>query len=359
MICLVLALNLDLKMSSKLTSICDSNHSDSLPSLLYGAGVFDRFRELSEESMAPKEIYDINKTYDGFKYFRVIKPPCINCWKKGVPCVEYATSRSTRGQFCNLWKGNCSQANHSFPDNPRRLWRRIKKGGRFVLEALVDEPPTSDSTSGHSNLTGSRMRGVQKWSRTNKVPILVTRKEGRLGKLKRNFVVQDENDTDAEGSDELYGEELEITTPIQKRRIQSTSLSPVQASAPIHEVIRSLQQPQPPIRSPNRPSTLASISTNIQPPVASTSRDPMTPEPESIFDNRWLWNITGKFTYQKKVNKKVVTSLFSEVDTLTELFVDKAMKSAIPGEPTRALAREAVAYENALVSTFREALKKF
>ncbi|MBW0529528.1 hypothetical protein O181_069243 [Austropuccinia psidii MF-1] len=345
MICLVLALNIDLKMSSKLTSICDSNHSDSPPSVLYGAGVFDNLRELSEESMAPKEIWNINKTYNGFKSVRVIEPPCINCWKKGVPCVESATARSTRFQFCNLGKINCSQANHNFPENPRRLWSSIKKGGRFGLEALVDEPPTSDATSGHSN--------------SPEVPILVTRKDGILGELKRNLVVQDENDTDAEGSDEINGEELEMTTPIQKKRIQSTSLSTVQASTTTNEVIRPLQPPQPPIRSPTRPSTLSSTSTNIQPPVASTSRDPMSPEPESIFDNSRHWNITGSFADQKKVNKKVVISLFAEFDALTEGFVDKAMKSSIPGEPTIALAKKAFAYEDALVVKFREALKRF
>ncbi|MBW0503394.1 hypothetical protein O181_043109 [Austropuccinia psidii MF-1] len=64
--------------------------------------------------------------------------------------------------------------------------------------------------------------------------ILVTRKDGRIGKLKRNLVDQDEDDTDAECSDELDGEELEITTPIQKRTIQSTSLSPVPVSTTIH-----------------------------------------------------------------------------------------------------------------------------
>ncbi|MBW0493833.1 hypothetical protein O181_033548 [Austropuccinia psidii MF-1] len=117
------------------------------------------------------------------------------------------------------------------------------------------------------------------------VPILVTRKDGRLGKLKRNLVVQDENDNDAEGSDELDGEDLEITTPIQKRRIPSTSLSPVPVSTTIHEVIRSAQPPQPPIRSPTRSSTLSSTSTNFQPSGASTSRDPMSPEPISSFDN--------------------------------------------------------------------------
>ncbi|MBW0584496.1 hypothetical protein O181_124211, partial [Austropuccinia psidii MF-1] len=138
-------------MSSKLTSICDSDHSDYTPSVLYGAGAFDNLRELSEQSMAPTVIWDINKTYNGFKSVRVIEPPCINCQKKGVPCVESATARSTRFQFCNLGKRNCSQANHNFPENPRRVWSSIKKGGRFGLEAPVDEPQTSDATSGHYN----------------------------------------------------------------------------------------------------------------------------------------------------------------------------------------------------------------
>ncbi|MBW0482154.1 hypothetical protein O181_021869 [Austropuccinia psidii MF-1] len=137
-------------MSSKLTSICDSNHSDSPPSVLYVPRVFDNLRELSEESMAPKEIYDINKIYHGFKYVRVIEPASINCQRTGVPCIESTTDRSTRCQFCNLRKKDFSQANHRIPDSPRRFWSSIKKGGIFVLEAPVDEPPTSDATSGHS-----------------------------------------------------------------------------------------------------------------------------------------------------------------------------------------------------------------
>ncbi|MBW0510875.1 hypothetical protein O181_050590 [Austropuccinia psidii MF-1] len=334
MICLVLDLNIDLKMSSKLTSICEFNYSYYLPSVLYGAGVFDSLRELSEESMAPTEIYDIKKTYDGFKSVRVIEPPCINCQKKGVPCVESATARSTRCQLCNIGKRNFSQASHRFPDNPRRLWSSIKRVEDFDWKLLL------------INLQPL-------------MPPLATPIDGRLGKLKRNLVVQDEIDTDSEGSDEIYREELDITTPIQKIKIQSTSLSPVPASTTIHEVIRSPQPPQPPIRSPTRPSTLASTSTNTQPPMARTSRDPMSSEPESIFDHCQHCNITGNFTDQKKVNKKVVTSLFSEVDALTEVFGDKAIKSAVPGEPTRDLAREAVYYEDALVFKLREALKKF
>ncbi|MBW0574957.1 hypothetical protein O181_114672 [Austropuccinia psidii MF-1] len=85
----------------------------------------------------------------------------------------------------------------------------------------------------------------------------------------------------------------------------------------------------------------------------------MSPEPESIFENPRRWNITGNFTDQKKVNKKVVTSLFAEIDSLTEVVVDNAMKSAIPGESTISLAQEAVAYEDSLVVKFREALEKY
>ncbi|MBW0535035.1 hypothetical protein O181_074750 [Austropuccinia psidii MF-1] len=257
MICLVLALNLDLKMSSKLISICDSNHSDYPPSVHYGSSVFDNLRQVSEESMAPRKIYDIDKTYDGIKSVGVIEPPCINFQKMGVPYAKSATARSTRCQFRNLGKRNCYKANHRFQGNPRILLRSIKKHGIFGLEAPVDEPPTSGATSGHSNcdlncqgiselqtsmvlissasVTGSRMRGVQQWTNTNcscantggpippqgkpigvapEVPILVTRKDRQLGKLKRNLVVQDEIDTDSEGSDEIDGEELEITTPI-------------------------------------------------------------------------------------------------------------------------------------------------
>ncbi|MBW0487769.1 hypothetical protein O181_027484 [Austropuccinia psidii MF-1] len=123
------------------------------------------------------------------------------------------------------------------------------------------------------------MRGVQQWANTRsswantggpihhqgnpigvapEVPLLVTIKDRRLGKSKGKLVVQDENDTDAEGSDELDWEEIEMTTPIQKGRIQCISLGPFQASTTTNEVIRPPQPPQPPIRSPTRPSTLAS-----------------------------------------------------------------------------------------------------
>ncbi|MBW0568729.1 hypothetical protein O181_108444 [Austropuccinia psidii MF-1] len=212
MIFLVLALDLDLKMSSNLTSICHSGHSDSPPFVLYGAGVFDNLTELSEESMAPTEIWDINKTYDGFKSVRVIEQPCINCQRKGIPCVESATASS-------------SWAN---------IGGSIKPQGNPI--------------------------GV-----APEVPILVTRKDGKLGKLERNLVVQDEIDTDAEGSDEIDREELQMTTPIQKRRIQASTTN--------NEVIRSPNhlnfQQDPQLGHPNLPLPLP-VSNPLLPALPET-----------------------------------------------------------------------------------------
>ncbi|MBW0557977.1 hypothetical protein O181_097692 [Austropuccinia psidii MF-1] len=116
MICLVLALNLDLKMSSKLTSICDSDHSDSPPSVISGAGVFDNLRELSEESMAPTEIWDINKTYNGFKSVRVIEPPCTRAILVSISLdlVAHVTSASRKRQASHVWHENVTQSPNPF-----------------------------------------------------------------------------------------------------------------------------------------------------------------------------------------------------------------------------------------------------
>ncbi|MBW0517680.1 hypothetical protein O181_057395 [Austropuccinia psidii MF-1] len=151
------------------------------------------------------------------------------------------------------------------------------------------------------------------------VPILVTRNDCRLAKLKRNLVVQDNVDTDGK-------------VP---------------------------QPPQPPTRSPSRPSTLSSTSTNLQTLMTGTSRDPFSPEPEDLLHHCCYWSITRNFTDKKKMPKKVVTSLFEEVEALTEAFVAKYMKSPVPGEATRAVSKEEVAYKDALVVKFRESLKKF
>ncbi|MBW0538375.1 hypothetical protein O181_078090 [Austropuccinia psidii MF-1] len=123
-------------MSSKLNSICDSDHSDSPPSVLYGAGVFDNLRELSEENMPPTEMWDIKKTYNAFKSFRVIEPPCINCWKKGVPCAESATAGSPGATSITLGKEvglRPTMISQTIPEDYGEASRRVKDLGWKLL----------------------------------------------------------------------------------------------------------------------------------------------------------------------------------------------------------------------------------
>ncbi|MBW0476824.1 hypothetical protein O181_016539 [Austropuccinia psidii MF-1] len=266
-----------------------------MPSVIYCSVVFDSLRELSEESMAPTEIYDINKTYDCYKSVRGIEPPAsivrirgllvLNLLLLGPPVSNF----ETLGKEIALRPTIDSQTiQEDYGESSRGAeyldWKLLLMNLQLLMPPLTTQ--ISNTSTSWAN-TGRPFPPPQgnAIGVAPEVPVFVTIKDGRFGKLKRNLVFQDEVANDAEGSDEIDGEEVEITIPIQRRRIQSISLSSVPASTTIHEVIRSPQPPQPPIRSPSRPSTLASTSTNIKPPMASTCRDPISPEPESIIDH--------------------------------------------------------------------------
>ncbi|MBW0538131.1 hypothetical protein O181_077846 [Austropuccinia psidii MF-1] len=121
----------------------------------------------------------------------------------------------------------------------------------FGLEAPVEESSISDSTSAlqirwefsNNGITSQVPETILEDPLTPKAtpefPILVTRRDGRLEKLKRNLGVKTDFYTDAEGSDEIDEDELEVAAPIQRRRIQSTSLSPVQVNTTTNKAIRS------------------------------------------------------------------------------------------------------------------------
>ncbi|MBW0516484.1 hypothetical protein O181_056199 [Austropuccinia psidii MF-1] len=132
-------------MMSKMTSICDSNHSDYPPSVLYGPGVFDNLRDLSGKSMAPTAIHDINKTYDGHKSVRVIKPPC---------------SIVRRGGFLVL---NLLLLGPPGP-NSATLEREMFLRPTIGLQKI---PEDHGAASRRLEVTGSRMRSVQKRNNTN------------------------------------------------------------------------------------------------------------------------------------------------------------------------------------------------
>ncbi|MBW0550567.1 hypothetical protein O181_090282 [Austropuccinia psidii MF-1] len=102
----------------------------------------------------------------------------------------------------------------------RYLWSR--KDEPFGKEFPVSEAPTPDGTSGFSNLTGSRQVNVARWTNvggpipvggrpiysSSKVPISRINTDSVVKRIRR--IADSPPDPDAEGSDELDGEEVEV-----------------------------------------------------------------------------------------------------------------------------------------------------
>ncbi|MBW0541507.1 hypothetical protein O181_081222 [Austropuccinia psidii MF-1] len=200
-------------MSSKLTSIYDSNKSDFKPSVIYGPSVFDSWRELSEESMGPKELYEIKKTYNLLKSARVISQPAsivrrmkflvLNLLLLGPTGSNYETLEKEAALWTTIDSKN-------IPEDYRVASRRVEYLDWKLV--LMNPQPLMPLLIALIVVTGSRIRGVKKWNSTTsswanigghihsqgnpigvdpEVPILGTSKDGRLGKLKRNLVFQD------------------------------------------------------------------------------------------------------------------------------------------------------------------------
>ncbi|MBW0539613.1 hypothetical protein O181_079328 [Austropuccinia psidii MF-1] len=119
----------------------------------------------------------------------------------------------------------------------RYLWS--KKDGPFGKEFPASEGPTSDGTSGYSDLTGSRQRDVARWTNvggpipvggrpiysSSAVTISRINTEGVVKKITRT--ANSPPDPDAEGSDELDGEEVEVVNnPVGNQSSTSPSQPP-------------------------------------------------------------------------------------------------------------------------------------
>ncbi|MBW0560001.1 hypothetical protein O181_099716 [Austropuccinia psidii MF-1] len=170
-------------MSSKLTELTESSPSKPPSSVLCGSGIFS---QLYSPSMASSGYFDPSQTYDGYKE---VERPCRHT---GVP------NSNVR----------------------RQLWSR--KDGPFGKEFPVPEEPNPDGTSGYSHLTGSKQRDVARWtnvggpmpvggrpiSSSSEVPIFRINTELVVKRIRR--ISDSPTDPDAEGSNELDGEEVVV-----------------------------------------------------------------------------------------------------------------------------------------------------
>ncbi|MBW0574546.1 hypothetical protein O181_114261 [Austropuccinia psidii MF-1] len=194
--------------------------------------------------MASSGHFDPSQTYDGYRachYCSIGKKPC---------CCTGVPSSNIR----------------------RYLWSR--KDGPFGKDFPVSEVPTPDGTSGFSQLTGSRQRDLAR--RTNvegpipvgsrpiysssEVPIPRINTEGVLKIIRR--IADSPTDPDAEGSDELNGEEVEVVPHLVGNPSINFSPQPLANKFQSQVIPSTLRTFQP---------VLASIPTTIPPSSPSTS----------------------------------------------------------------------------------------
>ncbi|MBW0578481.1 hypothetical protein O181_118196 [Austropuccinia psidii MF-1] len=200
-------------MSFKLTELTESSPSAPPLSVLCGSGIFS---QLSSPSMDSSGQFDPSQTYDGYKAVEVLDPACSECLAKGG---IYGVERMGL-----LGKNSQSLSN-------------------LLLMELQD----------FLNLRGPNTEGVVK----------VVKRIGRI----HDFPT----DPDAEGSNELDGEEVQVVPHLVGHPSSNSSTQPL-SNRFQSQVIPSTPRTFQPI--------LASILTTIPPSSPSTShaRPALNPE---------------------------------------------------------------------------------
>ncbi|MBW0591345.1 hypothetical protein O181_131060, partial [Austropuccinia psidii MF-1] len=147
--------------------------------------------------MASSGHFDPSQTYDGFRAVEVLVPACTECLAKGKDYFQHYNTQSSKCHFCFIGKKPCCRTGVTSSNVRRHLWSR--KDGPFGQEFPIPEQPTPDSTSGFSQLTGSRQRDVARWTNvggsipiggrpiysSSEVPISRTNTEGVVKVVKR------------------------------------------------------------------------------------------------------------------------------------------------------------------------------
>ncbi|MBW0567746.1 hypothetical protein O181_107461 [Austropuccinia psidii MF-1] len=256
-------------MSPKLTELTESSPSAPPPSVLCGSGVFS---QLSSPSMASSGHFDPSQTYDVYRAFEVPDPSFSECLAKGKDCFQHYNPQSINCHYCFIGKKPC-RCNRVPSSNVRRyLWSR--KDGPFGKEFPVSEAPTPDGTSVFSQLTGSRQRDVARWTNVgepipvcgrpiysrSEVPISRINTEGVVKTIRR--IADSLTDPDAEGSDELDGEEDEVVPHLVGHLCSNSSAQPVSNSVQSQVIPSTPRTSQP---------ALASIPTTVPPSSPSPS----------------------------------------------------------------------------------------
>ncbi|MBW0491398.1 hypothetical protein O181_031113 [Austropuccinia psidii MF-1] len=225
-------------MSSKLTEITYSSPSVPPPSVLCGSGILSQ--------LASSGNFDHGQTYDGYKAVEDLDPACTECLAKEKDFYQHLNPKSSKFDFCFVGKKPCCLPGPVASNVRRYLWS--KKDGPFGKEFPVSEGPTPDGTSGYSHYGGRPIYS------SSAVLIFRINTEGvvkQIGQIADSPAVPE-----AEGSEELNGEEVEVVNnPVGHQ----SSTSP---SKPTAKIFQSCHIPSTPR---NLQPTLVTIPTSLPP----------------------------------------------------------------------------------------------
>ncbi|MBW0546183.1 hypothetical protein O181_085898 [Austropuccinia psidii MF-1] len=178
--------------------------------------------------MASSGHFDPTQIYDGYKAVEVIDPSCTAFLAKGNDCFEHYNPRSSKCHYCFMGRSNSSILGSKLPMQ-RDVARWTNVGG---LIPVGGRPIYSSS----------------------EVPISRINTEGIVKRIRQ--IADSPPDPDAEGSDELDGEEVEV---IPHSSGQPSNDSPSQPPAKRFQSKVIASTPR------NFQPTLATISTSISP----------------------------------------------------------------------------------------------
>ncbi|MBW0556876.1 hypothetical protein O181_096591 [Austropuccinia psidii MF-1] len=244
-------------------------------------------------------------------------------------------------------------------------------------------------------VTGSRQRDVARWTNvgwpiavggkqiysSSEVPISRINTEGVVKRIRR--ITDSPTDPDAEGSDELDGEEVVVVSHsvdhqsrtsssqplanrLQSHVIPSThrTFQPVLSSIPPASPSPSHSRPalnQAVRPSPNQPPRNSPITTSQQlQPMASCSRrrDGLSPLPfpaAQVFQRRDCWpiRITREHPNAASENQDAVARLFRRVDRDSREVIMYANDRTITGTASGEMAAKFAWYEDELINDFQ------
>ncbi|MBW0498497.1 hypothetical protein O181_038212 [Austropuccinia psidii MF-1] len=137
--------------------------------------------------------FDPTQTYDGYKEAESLDPACTAFLEKGKDFFEHYNPRSSKCHYCFIGKNPCLLTGKQASNIRRYLW-----------------------------MTSSRQRDVARWTNvggpipvggkpiysSSEVPISRINTEGIVKRIRQ--IADSPPDPDAEGSEELDGEEAEV-----------------------------------------------------------------------------------------------------------------------------------------------------